>query len=317
MFPHEQDCCKDLGEVANPYYYSSESGYSQLPSSALVVLLEVLDLSVLARTYMWWCVPEGHSWCRYGLQVTEPLSSFSLMHSKEGASVSHPHTPAPSNTALSAHPETVSSHIAMPQEAGPNGHPDANANMTQTLWCNQWSFTDVPPLLWFAPSEDPTCSVLQHQRNSPSFTAPLKVQGLPATARGVQAARNTVPVADWAARTPGALHSHITWSCSQARRCGQSPCCRGAGRSTLAHNGKQLCQGCSPSWSAVPWLHPAKWRRGEGEQSKCLACPALGSLLTRTLIYWPLSQSNTLSLPLQKGLAHNLTQTSQGQLFVK
>ena len=59
MFPHKQDCGKDLGKVANPYYYSSESGCNQLPGSALVVLLELLDLSVLARRYMWWCMPEG------------------------------------------------------------------------------------------------------------------------------------------------------------------------------------------------------------------------------------------------------------------
>lgn len=55
------------------------------------------------------------------------------MHSEGGASVSHLHSPALSNTALSAHPETVNSHIAMPREAGPNGHPNTAANMTQTL----------------------------------------------------------------------------------------------------------------------------------------------------------------------------------------
>lgn len=63
MFPHEQNCCKDLGKVANPYYYNCESGCNQLRGSVLVVLLEVLDLPVLARMFMWWCMPEGYSWC--------------------------------------------------------------------------------------------------------------------------------------------------------------------------------------------------------------------------------------------------------------
>lgn len=32
MFPHEQDHGKDLGKVANLYYFSSESGCNQLIS---------------------------------------------------------------------------------------------------------------------------------------------------------------------------------------------------------------------------------------------------------------------------------------------
>lgn len=89
-------------QVANPYYYSSESGCNQLPSSALVVALEVLDLSVLARMCLWWMLL---------VQSHFPEVGFFLVHSEGDASVSNLHTPAPSNLPVST--PCSSSHIAV------------------------------------------------------------------------------------------------------------------------------------------------------------------------------------------------------------